>query len=207
MIVLTLLKKVHDCSLLGFKFLVLFSILSGVCVLGLSNGVKSEREAGYDADDEEHKEDKDLMPPPPVPKEKEALTSEEEMAAMKRKLETPLASVLPSKYAGVDVTTLFPHFRPRKVLRFSKLFGPGKPNSLPQIWRGVRKRRKKKQLQDPKDSDSGSDKENRKTKFRVFRISLCIFIKYFYCIKLSLYYCILGMDHDLWIRAYSRTIG
>ncbi|XP_058793259.1 transcription initiation factor TFIID subunit 1-like [Phymastichus coffea] len=137
---------------------------------GMSNGTKSEKEAGYDADDEdiEHKEDKDLMPPPPVPEEKEPLTAEEETLVMQRKLETPLASVLPSKYINVDVTELFPHFRPQKVLRFSKLFGPGKPNSLPQIWRGVRKRRKKKQMQQDtiKDSDSGSDKENKKNKFR-----------------------------------------
>jgi transcription initiation factor TFIID subunit 1 len=29
-------------------------------------------------------------------------------------------------------------------LRFSRLFGPGKPSSLPQIWKGVKRRRKKK---------------------------------------------------------------
>ncbi|XP_016841601.1 transcription initiation factor TFIID subunit 1 [Nasonia vitripennis] len=130
--------------------------------------VKSEKETGYDADDEdvENKPDAELMPPPPVPEEKEALTPEEVEAAAKRKLETPLASMLPSKYANVNVTELFPDFRPNKVLRFSKLFGPGKPSSLPQIWRGVRKRRKRKRHQDFKDSDSGSDQENRKPKFR-----------------------------------------
>jgi transcription initiation factor TFIID subunit 1 len=109
------------------------------------------------------------MPPPPIPEEKELLTVEETEAALKRKLETPLASMLPSKYANVKVTELFPDFRPNKVLRFSKLFGPGKPSSLPQIWRGVRKRRKKKR-HDIKDSDSGSDQDNRKPKFRVIII-------------------------------------
>ncbi|XP_058793078.1 transcription initiation factor TFIID subunit 1-like isoform X2 [Phymastichus coffea] len=135
---------------------------------GMLNGTKSEKETDYDADDEDldHKQDKDLMPPPPVPEEKEVLTAEEEEAAIKRRLETPLASMLPSKYADVDVTELFPDFRPGKVLRFSKLFGPGKPSSLPQIWRGVRKRRKKKRIQDTKDSDSGSDQENKRTKFK-----------------------------------------
>lgn len=61
-----------------------------------------------------------------------------------KKLETPLAAMLPSKYANVDVRELFPDFRPDKVLRFSRLFGPGKPSSLPQIWRSVRRRRRKR---------------------------------------------------------------
>lgn len=61
-----------------------------------------------------------------------------------KKLETPLAAMLPSKYANVDVRELFPDFRPDKVLRFSRLFGPGKPSSLPQIWRSVRKRRNRR---------------------------------------------------------------
>lgn len=51
------------------------------------------------------------------------------------------------------------------MLRFSRLFGPGKPSSLPQIWRSVRKRRKKKKQQE-KGSDSGSDQDTRKEKFR-----------------------------------------
>ncbi|KAK0086570.1 hypothetical protein PV325_002974 [Microctonus aethiopoides] len=127
----------------------------------------SKENTDYDADDEEivSKSDKQLMPPPPVPEEKENLTPEEVEAARQRKLETPLASMLPSKYANVNVTDLFPDFRPNKVLRFSRLFGPGKPSSLPQIWRGVRKRRKKKR-HGIRDSDSGSDDENRKTKFK-----------------------------------------
>ncbi|EZA60385.1 Transcription initiation factor TFIID subunit [Ooceraea biroi] len=124
--------------------------------------------ADYDADDEEvvNKSDTQLMPPPPVPEEKEALTAEEVEAARQRKLETPLASMLPSKYANIDVTELFPDFRANKVLRFSRLFGPGKPSSLPQIWRGVRKRRKKKRHHDIRDSDSGSDQDDKKPKFK-----------------------------------------
>lgn len=35
-----------------------------------------------------------------------------------KKLETPLAAMLPSKYANVDVTELFPDFRPDKVSNF-----------------------------------------------------------------------------------------
>lgn len=66
--------------------------------------------------------------------------------AAEKKLETPLAAMLPSKYANVDVRELFPDFRPDKVLRFSRLFGPGKPSSLPQIWRSVRKRRNRRKM-------------------------------------------------------------
>lgn len=60
------------------------------------------------------------------------------------KIHTPLALMLPEKYRNVNVTELFPHFKSGKVLRFSRLFGPGKQNSLPQIWRGVKRRRKKR---------------------------------------------------------------
>lgn len=136
---------------------------------GNNDKVKPEKEnTEYDADDEEavNKSDTQLMPPPPVPEERENLTPEEAEAARQRKLETPLASMLPSKYANINVTELFPDFRPNKVLRFSRLFGPGKPSSLPQIWRGVRKRRKKKKHHGERDSDSGSDQDDRKPKFK-----------------------------------------
>ncbi|XP_059046992.1 transcription initiation factor TFIID subunit 1 isoform X1 [Achroia grisella] len=88
---------------------------------------------GYEGDMEG---DGGLMPPPStVPQAKNEKP---------KKLETPLAAMLPSKYANVDVTELFPDFRPDKVLLFSRLFGPGKLSSLPQIWRGVKKRRRRK---------------------------------------------------------------
>lgn len=58
------------------------------------------------------------MPPPPVPVNKEYKESDmilkiEDMD--KKKLETPLAAMLPSKYANIDVTELFPDFRHGKV--------------------------------------------------------------------------------------------
>ena len=114
------------------------------------------------------------MPPPPIPDDKENLTPEEAEAARQRKLETPLASMLPSKYANIDVTVLFPDFRANKVLRFSRLFGPGKPSSLPEIWRGVKRRRKRKRRHDQRDSDSGSDQDERKPKFKV-RVAFVVF--------------------------------
>lgn len=61
-----------------------------------------------------------------------------------KKLDTPLAAMLPSKYADLDVTELFPEFRPNQVLRFARLFGPGKPSSLPQLWKNVKNKKKKK---------------------------------------------------------------
>ncbi|CAH0723368.1 unnamed protein product, partial [Brenthis ino] len=99
------------------------------------NGDEERRnnDEGYEGDMEG---DGELMPPPStVPKQK---------SDKPKKLETPLAAMLPSKYANVDVTELFPDFRPDKVLLFSRLFGPGKLSSLPQIWRGVKKRRRRK---------------------------------------------------------------
>ncbi|XP_035205757.1 transcription initiation factor TFIID subunit 1-like isoform X1 [Stegodyphus dumicola] len=119
--------------------------------------------------------DKDLMPPPPLPppkdgtqgtapcdtdesdvdfcdKEKDDLIEEKppQTENVEKKLDTPLAAMLPSKYKNMDVTKLFPEFRHGQVLRFSRLFGPGKPSSLPQIWRGVKKK-KKKRISDDSD--------------------------------------------------------
>lgn len=85
---------------------------------------------------------------------------------MEKKLDTPLAAMLPSKYANVDVRELFPDFRPDKVLRFSRLFGPGKPSSLPQIWRSVRKRRHRRK---PSHSRDGIARVN---SFNVFNRSV-----------------------------------
>ncbi|KAL1456949.1 hypothetical protein WDU94_001632 [Cyamophila willieti] len=100
----------------------------------------------YDADDEGQ-----LMPPPA------GRLAEERK---KKKLETPLAAMLPSKYADIDVTQLFPDFRHGQVLRFSRLFGPGKKSSLPQIWRGVKKRRKKQKKETQLDKSNKSSLSN-----------------------------------------------
>lgn len=58
---------------------------------------------------------------------------------------------VPRTSSGLTVTDLFPEFKPGKVLRFSRLFGPGK--SLPQQWRNAKRRRKKKKKHD-EDSTS-----------------------------------------------------
>uniref|UniRef100_A0A182QS87 Transcription initiation factor TFIID subunit 1 n=1 Tax=Anopheles farauti TaxID=69004 RepID=A0A182QS87_9DIPT len=125
-------------------------------------------------------DDKDLMPPPtapvstdgtPVPGSATTPTPEDGSKEKPKKLETPLAAMLPSKYQNVDVREFFPDFRPDKVLRFSRLFGPGKISSLPQIWRSVRRRRNKKSQsssrkpRDGSDSTSDSDEPRRRQYF------------------------------------------
>lgn len=72
----------------------------------------------YDADDEDGKCDNKLMPPPPAPSDVE-MDANEQKEVNKRRLETPLAAMLPSKYADVDVTELFPDFRADKVGNFN----------------------------------------------------------------------------------------
>lgn len=109
--------------------------------------------------DDVAKNDQDLMPPPSsVPSKSTDAPKTPTKVEDGKKLETPLAAILPSKYANVDVRELFPDFRPDKILHFSRLFGPGKPTSLPQIWRSVKNRRKKrKPTTDSKPSDNQSD--------------------------------------------------
>lgn len=65
----------------------------------------------------------------------------------KKRLDTPLAEMLPSKYEDCDVTEIFPEFRPNKTLRFSRLFGPGKSSLLPNLWKNVRSKKRKKRRQ------------------------------------------------------------
>ncbi|KRT80746.1 hypothetical protein AMK59_5191, partial [Oryctes borbonicus] len=113
--------------------------------------------------------DKKLMPPPPpvLMKQDSMEIGRIEDIEPRKKLETPLAAMLPSKYANVDVTELFPDFRHGQVLRFSRVFGPGKPSSLPNIWRNVKKKRRKKKHKESSglhDSDSSADEEKPRSK-------------------------------------------
>ena len=99
----------------------------------------------YDAEDDDsglNKSDSELMPPPPLPRTCETGTMS---ASDRRKLATPLAAMLPSKYLNIDVREIFPDFRADSVLRFSRLFGPGKASHLPKIWKGVKRKKRKRQ--------------------------------------------------------------
>uniref|UniRef100_A0A8C3SWW1 Transcription initiation factor TFIID subunit n=1 Tax=Chelydra serpentina TaxID=8475 RepID=A0A8C3SWW1_CHESE len=60
------------------------------------------------------------------------------------KLTLPLAGIMQRDATKQlpSVTDLFPEFRPGKVLRFLRLFGPGK--NVPSVWRSARRKRKKK---------------------------------------------------------------
>lgn len=53
------------------------------------------------------------MPPPRTPSIQSQVEVNQDVE--KRRLDTPLAAMLPSKYANVDVTELFPDFRHGKV--------------------------------------------------------------------------------------------
>lgn len=105
--------------------------------------------------------DKELMPPPPSQGSSALSQDENDLDKRDKRLETPLGAMLPSKYADVDVTEIFPDFRQDKVLRFSRLFGYGKFSSLPQIWRSVRRKKKKKEREQKTttQSESASDSD------------------------------------------------
>ncbi|XP_064607804.1 transcription initiation factor TFIID subunit 1-like isoform X1 [Liolophura sinensis] len=62
-------------------------------------------------------------------------------------LNTPLAAMLPPELRKVDVTSLFPEFKPGQVLRFSRLF---KPVHVPHLYRR-RKRKKSPEEEATKD--------------------------------------------------------
>ncbi|KAF8778138.1 transcription initiation factor TFIID subunit 1-like [Argiope bruennichi] len=70
---------------------------------------------------------------------KEIKLTFQEVSSVETHSDRPLASVLPEKYKDVDAKDYFSFFRDG-TLRFLKLFGPGKPSSMPDIWRSVRKR-------------------------------------------------------------------
>ncbi|KAL1517978.1 hypothetical protein ABEB36_001670 [Hypothenemus hampei] len=125
---------------------------------------EDESSEKYDTDDGQ--KDKNLMPPPILPNanHNDQISENNHESAVKKKLDTPLAAMLPSKYADVDVTELFPDFRHGKVLRFSRLFGPGKPSSLPNIWKNVRKKRKKRKLKENQHESDSSDEEKPKVR-------------------------------------------
>ncbi|XP_063341158.1 transcription initiation factor TFIID subunit 1 isoform X5 [Pelmatolapia mariae] len=59
-------------------------------------------------------------------------------------LTLPLAGIMQKDAAKAlpGVTELFPEFRPGKVLRFLRLFGPGK--NVPSVWRSARRKKKRK---------------------------------------------------------------
>lgn len=51
------------------------------------------------------------------------------------------------------------------MLRFSRLFGPGKPSSLPNIWKNVRKKRRKhKQKENNAHETDSSDDDKPKNR-------------------------------------------
>ena len=104
--------------------------------------------------------DSELMPPPPGPgfgsKTNVSPKSVDGLKEKKTRVKSgpvikPLASMMPEKYRGIDVRTLFPEFRENQVLRFSRLF-PVKAVNKPKIWKNIKRRLQKSEgeLDEPK---------------------------------------------------------
>uniref|UniRef100_A0A671LD25 Transcription initiation factor TFIID subunit 1-like n=1 Tax=Sinocyclocheilus anshuiensis TaxID=1608454 RepID=A0A671LD25_9TELE len=74
-----------------------------------------------------------------------------------RCLTLPLAGIMQKDAARAlpGVTELFPEFRPGRVLRFLRLFGPGK--NMPSVWRSARRKRKRKQREPQSDMATGDN--------------------------------------------------
>lgn len=72
-------------------------------------------------------------------------------------LTLPLAGIMQKDAAKAlpGVTELFPEFRPGRVLRFLRLFGPGK--NMPSVWRSARRKRKCKQREPQSDMATGDN--------------------------------------------------
>ena len=64
--------------------------------------------------------------------------------------------MIPLKKAVVRVEKLFPDFEADKPLRFSKIFGPGKYSSLPDVSKKVSRRRSRHE-QELEEQDWGND--------------------------------------------------
>ncbi|KAL3880165.1 hypothetical protein ACJMK2_032430 [Sinanodonta woodiana] len=125
----------------------------------------------YDDDDDDKDKDSMLMPPPswlPITTKTEfrsdadgvitsVSSSTSQMSASK--IKHPLAAMLPPELANVDVTSLFPEFRPGKVLRFSRLF---KPVHTPHIWRKKKKKKKADDKQEEKTEERQGEKSEGK---------------------------------------------
>ncbi|XP_055893415.1 transcription initiation factor TFIID subunit 1-like isoform X2 [Biomphalaria glabrata] len=133
---------------------------------------KPDYEIKNSIDDQEREEDdRKLMPPPswlPCPTQPISVvtsdsgnSSDEQTSpsslSPSKKLNTPLADMMPPELANVDVTTLFPEFRHGQVLRFSRLF---KPAHVPHVWR--KKRKKKEEDEEKKGSKGDSKKKDSK---------------------------------------------
>jgi len=84
----------------------------------------------------------------------------------KKRLDTPLAEMLPSKYEDCDVTEIFPEFRPNKTLRFSRLFGPGKSTLMPNLWKNVKNKKRKKKRQTSENVNNKEDNSSTSTPAR-----------------------------------------
>ena len=106
-------------------------------------------------------------PPPPPPRPTPPSTNDSASGTndgKKLDIESAIPSLIPENMTleelRAKVKTLFPGFKSHGILRFSSLLGPGKPSSLPQIWREarkpkVRKRRKRRRRNSGSSAEEG----------------------------------------------------
>lgn len=70
------------------------------------------------------------------------------MSNAKEQIDSAIPALIPDNMTleelRAKVKQLFPGFKPHGILRFSSLLGPGKPSSLPRIWREARKPKKRR---------------------------------------------------------------
>lgn len=134
--------------------------------------VKQERigDVDHDAPDEQIQSKLDSNLKPQVSVLNEASTSTQEQASNNRILERPLLSMLPEKYANMDVKELFPHFRKDKPIRFLQIFESNRVDCAQENWRGVKRNLEKLRKDKTKNPDSNSDEETKHVVSKVMNI-------------------------------------
>lgn len=83
---------------------------------------------------------------PSFPVPSEPGPRDQQPAAQSEEAFTDLPDNMSLDQLHAKVKKLFPGFKPNSILRFSSLLGPGKPSSLPNLWREAKKPQKKRKV-------------------------------------------------------------
>lgn len=109
-----------------------------------SSGPDSDRKLSSDStahqgDKRDHKKRRQKVDKKKKKKERQVVQKSEEEIAFENQMKE-----IEGQVQKAEIQDLFPEFRSNEVLRFLRLFGPGKASSLPNRWRNCRKRKRKK---------------------------------------------------------------